>query len=132
MLTLLLTLALAAQATDEPGPAADLPISLDRIRQGLQRTPALRMDAPIPEPTFRVEIVQHPYFLEVPFVWKWVEGGRLAAAPAAVPGGTPPLLQIDVLPWIRSAAHAYQQHAATVEVQRAIAEFCATHACHPE
>jgi len=52
MLILFLALALVAESQDAAQLPVALPVSLEHIRQGLQRTPALRIDTPMPEPTF--------------------------------------------------------------------------------
>jgi hypothetical protein len=130
----MLTVVLALALTSDPQPPSDQPapppVSLDRIRRGLERPPGLRVSAPMPEPTYRVRVVQHPYFLEVPFTWTFAGGGVPAAAPSgAGVSSTPPLIQVDALPMLTGAVHAIRERAARHEVQQAIAEFCAEHSC---
>lgn len=130
MLAIALALAVMAAAQDAPPPVqpAPLPVSLDRIRRGLQRTPTLRVEVPTPEPTFKVTIVEHPYFREVPHQWDWGGGGvPLAGPPSGT--GSPALAQVDVLPLLKSAKHAYDEHAAKKDVERELAAFCSTHVC---
>lgn len=132
MLAALLALALAAAAEEPPATTA-LPVSLDRIREGLQRKPVLRI-APPPQPaTFRVEIIEHPYFHAEPKPWDYRGGGFASSAPSATPGAPPPLGRVqggsDILPIFAKAKHALDEHAARREVQQAIAEFCAQYSC---
>jgi hypothetical protein len=112
-----------------------LPVSLDRIRAGLQRAPTLRVSTPPPEPpTYRVEIVEHPFFTTMPFEWNFAsEGGFASSAPSAMPGVPAPLGHVqggsDILPLFGKAKHALAERAARREVQQTVAEFCATHSC---
>ena len=133
MLTLLFALALASPAQEAPADTPALPVSLDRIKAGLQRAPTLRIDAPPPEPTYRVKIVQHPYFLEVPFTWTFAGGGVPSSAPSVMPTSgipwTPPLVQTDALPALKAARRALAERAARREVQQTIQEFCAQYTC---
>ena len=128
MLAIAFALALTASPQEPPPEAAALPVSIDRIRRGLQRAPTLRVNPPPPEPTFKVTIVEHPYFREVPHQWSWGAGGVPTGAPNPA-AGSPALVQADVLPLLKSAKHAYDEHAASKEAQRAYAEFCSTHVC---
>ncbi|HZT77559.1 MAG TPA: hypothetical protein VFA27_12980 [Vicinamibacterales bacterium] len=129
---LALALALAASHQDASD-APRLPVSLAHIRAGLQRTPVLRVDARPPEPTFRTEIVQHPYFIEIPHTWTFGGGGYASSAPAATPGALPPGTAMvggtDLLPLVTGAARAVREHAAHREVQQAFADFCAKYSC---
>lgn len=113
MLVLLAFLVCASPGQDATTDPKGVPISLERIKRELQRTPALRVSTPPPEPTFKVEVVQHPYFLEMPYTWNWGGGGVPVAAPAASPSGSPPLFTIDLLPLLKAAKRAYDRHAAT-------------------
>lgn len=127
---LLFSVLLAAEpqgAAPSAAPGAD-PAALRRIAAALAQPVRLRISAP--QPTFHIEIQQHPYFRELPFTWNWAgAGGVPTGAPHATGSGTPPLVQVDVLPLLRDAVHAMSERAAEREVQRAVAEFCATHAC---
>ena len=114
---------------DEPAPAD---AALTRIRAKLARPERLKIapDRELPEPTFRIEIRQHPYFIEVPFVWTFSGGGVPLRPPdGAYTGGTPLVSSGNLLPLFGALKHAIDQHAAPAEVQKAIAEFCATHIC---
>lgn len=127
---LLLAVLLAAEPqgpAPSAAPAAD-PAALRRIGAALAQPIRLRIS--VPQPTFHVEIEEHPYFQERPFTWSWEGAGGVPAAAPHAPGiGTPPLVEMDVLPLLRDAVHAISERAAEREVQRAVAEFCATHAC---
>ena len=88
----------------------------------------------LPKPTFRIEIHQHPYFTEVPFIWTFAGGGVPLTAPGLEHMGGSQLPQsfgggTDVLPALASLKRALDEHAAKAEVQKAILEFCATHLC---
>jgi hypothetical protein len=48
----------AEPQTDDKKPALNLPVSLDNIREGLERTPALSLRALDERPTFRVQILE--------------------------------------------------------------------------
>jgi len=133
VLAALLALALAAPAQDAPSASA-LPVSLDRIREGLQRKPVLRIKTPPPEPaTFRVEIIEHPYFHAEPKPWNYAGGGYASSAPSATPGAPPPGGRLpggsDILPLFTKAKRALDEHAAQREVQQAMLEFCAQYSC---
>jgi hypothetical protein len=127
----LLAFALAApsQSASDAAATSDLAVSLNRIRAALQKTPALRLA--LPEPTFRVEVRQHPFFVDVPWTWEFAGGGVPTLSPRPGPIGTPPLGQVDVLPLWRAARKARARRAAEDEVRRALEEFCATHSCEP-
>jgi hypothetical protein len=135
MLELVMALALAGADQDAAAaPAASA--SLDRIRAALARTPALRVDAPPPPPatTYRVEIIEHPFFTEIPYEWNFATGGGFpSSAPSATPGAPPPLSHVaggtDILPLFGKVKHAFAERAAQREVQQTVAEFCATHSC---
>jgi len=109
---------------------------MDRIRERVSRAPSLRIptNRELPQPTFRIEIREHPYFTEVPFVWSFAGGGYPLTAPgiermggSGLPksfgGGT------DILPLFTSLKRSIDRRAAKAEVEKAIAEFCATHSC---
>ncbi len=132
MLGILIIAALAAapqsQAADEaPKPDA----SLTRIRTRLARPERLHVsvERELPEPTFRIEIHQHPYFTEYPFIWTFDSGGVPFGTPGFVRTGTPLVSSGNVLPLFTSLKRALDEHAAKAEVQKAILEFCATHLC---
>jgi len=135
MIALLVCLLFAGQT--EPTPVDD-GASLRRIREKLAKpAPSLVVKAPTPEPTFKVEVQQHPYFIEIPFVWTFNGGGFPLTQTPTGPGQ--PLITVGVpiggggeggvLPALRALRAKLQDRAAKDEVSRAIAEFCATHAC---
>lgn len=135
-----LAIALAAGA-QSLAPAAEVPhapadASLDRIRERLSQTSWLRIspDRDLPQPMFRIEIHEHPYFTERPLVWTFAGGGYPLTAPglermggSGLPksfgGGT------DVLPLFTSLKRVLATRAAKAEVQKALEEFCAAHTC---
>lgn len=132
----LLLLAIAMQSAAD-APATD-EASLRRIREKLAKpAPSLVVKAPTPEPTFKIEVQQHPYFTELPFVWTFNGGGVPTTQGPTGPGQ--PLITVGVpiggggeggvLAALRSLRNSLQERAAKDEVSRAIAEFCATHAC---
>jgi hypothetical protein len=131
------------------GPAAaqgadplDLPVSLERIREALAapRTPSL-LEALEKQPHFRVEVQERrPTFAEMfsldDFYGGPVPPGGLYAYEQArrlSPNSTPALVSLDLLPMFRGIASAVGDArrnraaaAARAEVQRAMAEFCAS------
>ncbi len=119
------------------GPQAPAPVdrhapsdsaALQRIAAALAQP--VRLKITVPQPTFHVEIREHPYFREAPYMWNFGGGGVPTGAPSATGTGTPPLVQVDVLPLLRNAVHALSERAAEREVQGEVAAFCATHACN--
>lgn len=134
---LALLLGVDPQTAAEPDPAApvETPESLTRIATALARPPRLRLDAPLPEPTFRIEIQQHPYFTDIPFTWTFGGGGvpfTGTGAAAAASQGTTPLVQVDALPILAAVRRAWtdrESRSIRENVQRELAEFCATHGC---
>ncbi|HZR23344.1 MAG TPA: hypothetical protein VFA59_07150 [Vicinamibacterales bacterium] len=133
--SLVLLLAMMTQSVAD-APANDS-ASLRRIREKLAKpAPSLVVKAPTPEPTFKVEVQQHPYFTEIPFVWTFNGGGVPTTQKTTGPGQ--PLITVGVpigggeggvLPALRALKSKLQERGAREEVERAIAEFCATHAC---
>lgn len=119
----------------------DLPVSLERIREGLTGppTPSL-LDALARQPHFRVEVQERrPTFTEM-FSLEDFDGGPVPPgglyayeqARRLSPNSTPALASIDLLPVFRGIAGAIgnaRRHraeaAARAEVARAMAEFCA-------
>ena len=134
----LLAIALAA-APQNPAPsdeASHSDAALSRIRARLAKPERLHVstERELPEPTFRVEIRQHPYFTEVPYIWTFAGGGVPLTAPGLEHMGGSMLPQsfgggTDVLPALAALKRALDEHAAKAEVQKAILEFCATHLC---
>jgi hypothetical protein len=137
-------LALAQQATPRTGVplVADLPVSIDRIREALDQPTNDRLSLRVIRPDFAVEILERERFDKLAPPWDFRSGpvppGGLyayellqqARAAAPLPRGTP-LVSIDLLPFVRGMAGAISRarsaHAADAardEVQRAIAEYC--------
>ena len=131
----LFALALTAQDAAPPAShpaAAETDASLTRIRARLASPETVRLstDRELPEPTFRVEIHQHPYFTEVPFVWTFAGGGVPFVPPHGDQiGGTPLVSSGNMLPLFVSLKRALDERAARAEMQKAFAEFCETHVC---
>jgi hypothetical protein len=137
MLGILIVMALAApQSTAAADEAPRSDAALTRIRARLAKPERLHVstERELPEPTFRIEIRQHPYFTEVPYIWTFAGGGVPLTAPGLEHMGGSQLPQsfgggTDVLPLFTSLKRALDEHAAKAEVQKAILEFCATHLC---
>ena len=101
MIALLACVLLVDQTS--PAPSDDA-ASLRRIREKLAKPAAsLVIKPPTPEPTFKVEVQQHPYFTEIPFVWTF-SGGGVPATQRSPTGQGQPLFTIDLLPWIKKLA----------------------------
>jgi len=148
-----LALALAVQAPVEPGPvtasARELPVSVSRVRAALDRPAPLRLTVPEPKPTYRVQIREHllysPNLLgPVEQLWSTTTGppppGGLYAYEQRQRLGqfSQPLYLMDLLSVggairnaIANARRSGAEKAAREDVQRALAEFCATHECTP-
>jgi len=133
---------LALQAA-QPETTGDLPVSVDRVRAGLARPPAIVINPPMPTVHFRVEVKEHQYFTELPPI-DFGTGPRGPELPFWMPRGpipqvgtTPALAGVDLLALgrglakrISAARRASAEQAAREEVQRALREFCATsHEC---
>jgi len=128
-----LLMVLALQATETGG----LPVSLDRVRAGLERTPGLTLTVTEPTPHFRIIVHERRLFPDLPPI-DFGDGVRRPAAPfwmATAPqiGTTPPLAAVDVMALasrlsnaIGSARRARAERNAREEVERALREFCAT------
>jgi hypothetical protein len=121
----------ASQETDGVG------VSLARVRELLtRRAPALKITTP--EPTYKVEVIQHPYFTTTPFVWTFA-GGGVPTMQRRTDGATP-LISIGVPiggggdeglgAAVRAIKRKFDERGAREEVSRAIAAFCATHECN--
>jgi hypothetical protein len=63
----------APQVPTTKPPAQEVPVSLDRIRADLARTPELKLDGPLdlPVATFKVHVEQRRY---VPTLQEWLDG----------------------------------------------------------
>jgi len=131
----------APAAAQDGGQPLNLPVSLERIREGLASTAPPILDALDRQPTFRVEVKQHrPNFMEEMFPPGSFDGGPVPPRGLygyeqqrrLFPNSTSALFTIDVLPVFRAlvsaigdARRANAATAARAEVQRAMAEFCA-------
>jgi hypothetical protein len=146
-----LALALGMQPLADPYSAADrareLPVSVSRIRAALDRPAPLRLTVPAPKPTYRVEIREHllysPNLLgPVEQLWSTTTGPAPSGGLHGYDQGqrlgqfSQPLFSVDLLSIggairnaIASARRSSAEKAAREEVQRALAEFCATHGC---
>jgi hypothetical protein len=109
-----------AQMADPP-----LPVSMERIRAGLQQPPPrLKVQAPDEMPTFRVEVQQQA------FVFRPDD-----EKPADLTFGLPSAgeLLMGGIEKVRSAAVNYKrgraERRARKEVEDALAAFCAVHTC---
>jgi hypothetical protein len=118
----------APTAPADPPPPSELPVSVERIREGLQR-PVLKIPPIESMPVFRATVEG-----EAPFD-NPLQGMRreLAEYPTGVGGR---LGGIDVLPAVmgivKSIKSAYRAHAEAEirkEVQAALDAFCAEHDC---
>lgn len=113
MLTLaLLALALVGAPQDPAAPqapaAGTLPVSVNRIREALQKPQVI--DVRLPEPTYHVEVRGHPFFTERPWTWDFRGGGVPMTGPRA--GRSSTLVGVDVLPFLARARKARAQRAA--------------------
>src|SRR5262245_38402882 len=131
-----LALVLAGAPQNAPSDAAQPGASLARIRELLaRRPPVLKITAP--EPTYKVEVIQHPYFTTRPFV-RTFAGVGLPLAQRQTDAASP-LISIGVPiggggdqgvgAAFRALKSKLDERAAREEVSRAVAEFCASHAC---
>jgi len=149
--TIGLALAIGGQSPAEPRSAAEaapaLPVSLSRIRAALEVRTPLRVTLPAPTPTFRVEIREQllysPHLLgPVEQLWSTTPGPippsglqsfeqRQRLGPWSTPLFSMDLLSIGgaLQRAFANARRARAENAARDEVQRELAEFCATHEC---
>ena len=118
----------------------DLPVSLERIREGLASEKPSILDALDREPTFRIEVQEkRPNFAEM-FPPGSFDGGPVPPGGLYAyeqqrmlfPNSTPALFSFGVLPAFRQLVNAISEArraraaaAAREEVERAMAEFCA-------
>jgi hypothetical protein len=135
---LLLALPVGVGAQDAHGDALPSPPP-ERISQAVHDPPALQIPpVTAPEPTFHVDVQATPP-LETPLDAVRKELAATAGAGGRRPtgsGGATPLAQVDVLPAIYAAIHAYgamrREHAeadARRQVVEDLARFCAVHDC---
>lgn len=131
-------LAAPVQAQDEQ--PLNLPVSLERIREGLASDQPSLLDALKLETNFRVEVKERqPNFADM-FPPGSFDGGPVPPGGLYAyeqqrmlfPNSTPALFTIDTLPLFRAIVHAIgdarrvrAETAARAEVERAMVEFCA-------
>ena len=129
----------AAPPQPETAHAADLPVSLDSIREGLEQAAIDRLRLHVVIPDFAVKVVERERFEKLVPPWDFQSGpvppGGLYAYEQLQRTGlgfTQPLVSIDLLAIgrgiagaISGARAAHAASAARDDVQRAIAEYCA-------
>ena len=139
LLIAILTGAPAAAQDATPAPA-NLPVSLDRIRAALERSPREPLKTQLPKPTFRVEIRERQRFEALLATLDFRSGpvppgglyGFEQRARLSSPWGSQPIVGVDVLAMgrliangISSARRSRAEAAAREEVKRALEEFWA-------
>jgi hypothetical protein len=136
-----LLLAFALGVADEAG-AADPPaeplVSLDRIRAGLARPPALDLSIADPSLHFHVEVQGQRYFREMPPIWDIGSRRGPARPPVFAAPGSPALMQVDLFGVGRQVASAVSKarraraaRAARGEVEETLRGYCADRDCDP-
>jgi hypothetical protein len=134
-------LALAQEAAPQTAAAriGGLPVSIDRIREALERPPSDRLIQRVVTPDFAVKITERERFEKLVPPWDFRSGpvppGGLYAYEQLQRSGiafAQPLVSVDLLAIgrgvasaISGARSAHAGAAARDEVQRAIAEYCA-------
>lgn len=68
----------APTAASQPAKPADLPVSLDRIREALERPPLFPVQAPINQPLFRVDVQQRNRLQDIVSTLNFSSGPRPA------------------------------------------------------
>jgi hypothetical protein len=149
-LALALGLPQGLEPVSAPEAKPELPTSVTRIRQALDRPAPLRITLPESNADFHVEIRQRPLYspnLLGPVESLW------STTPGPVPAGglygfeqlqrlgqqwSQPMFTVDLLSIGSALQHAVAaarrssaEKSAREEVRRALAEFCATHECQP-
>jgi hypothetical protein len=128
----------------------DLPVSLTRIREALERPAPLRITLPESNADFHVEIRERPLYS--PNLLGPVESLWSTGTSPVPPGGlyafdqrqrlrqqwSQPMFAVDLLSIataaqkaVANARRSSAEKAARDEVRRALAEFCSTHECPP-
>jgi hypothetical protein len=128
--------AVAQEAT--PKTAPNLPVSLDRIRAALERSPVERLKTVLPRPTFRVQIQERQRFEELMAALDFRSGpvppgglyGFEQRARLSPPWGSQPIMSVDLFSigrlfsgGLSNAKRAHAEAAAREEVKRALDEF---------
>ncbi len=138
MLALVLgcAVACAGQTPEEQDPSA-LPVSIERIREGLHRPPSVLQLPATPEADFRATVIE-AYSLPETVLEALRRDLAGDLTPKRIPPGTiaPPLVSVDLLQFAMSltrkiggALRARAERDARAEVDAALAEFCAQHDC---
>jgi hypothetical protein len=137
---MLVALGLAAVAAPAEAQGAPPPVSLDRIRAELARSPAIDLSVAdpsvvLPPVRFRVEVQGRRYYREMPPVWE-IPPGASTLAPSSMSRGSPVLLQVDLLGLGRQLGSAVGKvrraragRAAREDVEEALREYCADRDC---
>ena len=128
--------AVAQEAT--PKTAPNLPVSVDRIRAALERSPVQRLKTALPTPNFRVKIQERLRFEELMASLDFRSGpvppgglyGFEQRARLSSPWGSQPIMGVDLLAigrlfgsGLSNAKRARAEAAAREEVRRAVDEF---------
>jgi len=119
-------------------PSATWPVSLERVRTGLQRSVALRLPSEPDAAHFRVDVTEEYWRIETVLEAVRRELAADVAVKHVIPTGGPsqPLVSVDLLrlglmlkDQLNAARRARAERNARREVQEALAEFCAAHDC---
>ena len=140
LLIAILTGAPAAAQDTTPAAGASLPVSLDRIRAALERSPREPLKTQLPRPNFRVEIQERQRFENLLALLDFKSGpvppgglyGFEQRARLSSPWGSQPIVGVDVLAigrlianGVSSVKRTRAEAAAREEVRRALEEFWA-------
>lgn len=140
LLIAILTGAPVAAQDATPAPGANLPVSLDRIRAALERSPREPLKTQLPKPTFRVEIRERQRFEALLATLDFRSGpvppgglyGFEQQARLLGPWASQPIVGVDLLAvghfianGISNAKRSRAEAAAREEVRRALEEFWA-------
>ena len=126
-------LSFGEQQSSNPPPQPDIPVSIERIHERLQRPPALRMP---PEPNFRVTVEEEARQNALQMLRQELGADVLRSLPPPLIRKTDLLVAVDVLQIaamvkkkLDASRRARGEREARVEVAQALAEFCASHDC---
>ena len=138
LLVALLTAVPALAQEAPPKTAPNLPVSVDRIRHALERSPVRRLNTALPTPNFRVTIEERRRFDELMASLDFNSGpvppgglyGFEQRARLSSPWGSQPIMGVDLLAighlfsgGLANAKRARGEASAREEVRRAIDEF---------